>query len=130
MITNNINKVKACKSLKDQQKDSEPDRKTKILDKGEGDKEGIKRGQLAIPAGTARVKEQKARTRTRDDFRMARGGSGSVDKRGGYRGRGVYARKSERDVDSFSSRIIKNTSDSSTGLSKQNADSKSRTGRT
>ncbi|KAK3930101.1 Serine/threonine-protein kinase SMG1 [Frankliniella fusca] len=135
MITSNNNKVKACKSLKDQQKDSEPDKKSKILEKGEGDKEISKRnpGQLVVPVGTtgvARGKEQKpqARGRTRDDFfRMARGGSGSVDKRGAYRGRGVYNRKSDREVDSFGSRIIKNTSDPGSGLSKQHVDSKNKT---
>ncbi|KAJ1529376.1 hypothetical protein ONE63_006163 [Megalurothrips usitatus] len=133
MITSNINKVKACKSLKDQQKDAEPEKKSKIVEKGDGDKEGGKRGpgQLAAPVsatGAARGKEQKAqsRGRARDDFRMARGGSGTVDKRGAYRGRGVYTRKPERDSDSFGPRIIKNAPDSGTGLSK-NADSKSKT---
>ncbi|XP_034250537.1 serine/threonine-protein kinase SMG1 [Thrips palmi] len=148
MINSNINKVKACKSLKDQPV-GEPDRDRKNKpDKGEGDKEGGKRGpvpvqplQLAVAASrdsrTKDIKEQKApraaaplapgRTRARDDFRMARGGSGSVDKRGAYRGRGVYTRKADRDGDSYGPRVIKSHPDSTAGIYKHHADSRNKT---
>lgn len=133
MITSNINQVKACKSLKDQQKDSDSEKKIKIFEKSEVDKEAGKRGpgQLVVPVGTtggARGKDPKVRVRARDDFRMARGGSGSVDKRGAYRGRGIYTRKTDRDSESYGSRVIKNASEPGTGISKQNPDSKSKTG--
>lgn len=143
MITSNINKVKACKSLKDQPV-AEPDRKNKSVEKGEIDKESGKRGpiQLSGAVGASRLKEQKApralapaasrTTRARDDFRMARGGSGSADKRGvdrgSYRGRGVYARKTDRDTDSYGSRVIKSHPDSTAGIYKHN-DYKTKTGK-
>lgn len=140
MITSNINKVKACKSLKDQPV-AELDRKNTSVEKGDSDKDSSKRGpgHLSGSVAASRGKdsrEQKAprapalapgRTRARDDFRMARGGSGSVDKRGpgSYRGRGVYPRKTDRD-DSYGSRVVKSHSDSTSGPYKH-SDSKSKT---